>query len=98
MLISWGSWTYKRQFSILQTRTEIIDSLQSAQTTNQEKLEDMQRVNDSITDRLREAERQTHDLQKEMERTQGKYYRAIHEMNPLYNSYGHDNSAESQRY
>ena len=119
-LISWGSWRYKQQLSIIQTRTELIDSLQSAQATNQERIEDLRRENDStiqeiyrkndsfmqtlnrendsLTNRLRDAERKTHDLQNEMERTRGEYYRAIHEVNPMYNTYGRDNSAASQTY
>ena len=82
----------------MQARTEIIDSLQSVQASNQEKLEDMRRVNDSITDRLREAERQTYYLQKEMEQTKEQYYRTIYKTNPMYNSYGRDNSAAAQTY
>ena len=34
----------------------------------------------------------------EIERARGEYYRAIHEVNPMYNSYGRDNSAASQTY
>ena len=117
ILIGWGSWRYKKQIAIIQSRTEIVDSLQVSNHVAVDKIrkendstinalnkknaafiQQISRENDSLTNRLREAERKTRDLQNEMERTRGEYYRAIHEMNPMYNSYGRDNSAASQTY
>lgn len=119
-LIGWGGWKYKQQLSLVQARTELVDSLQQAQATdravveqirkdndsiidalsqeNAQFIQSLRRENDSLTNRLRETERKARQMQNEMERARGEYYRAIHEVNPMYNSYGRDNSAASQTY
>lgn len=98
VLLGWVGSRYKQQLSVIQTRTGIVDSLQSVQAVNQAAVEQIRRENDSLTIRLHNTEMETHQLKNELEHTKGEYYRAIHETNPMYNSYGRDNSAASQTY
>lgn len=45
-----------------------------------------------------ESERQIREMHRELEREHNTNMRLQHEINPMFNSYGRDNSAESQRY
>lgn len=51
-LVGWGGWRYEQQLSIVQSRTEVIDSLQLVQASNQIVLENMRKEKDSTIQSL----------------------------------------------
>ena len=72
-----------------------IEELQSNHAAN---IDAMIRKNDSLRNRLIIIETQEKQMNEDLERMRNAYIRSQHESNSFYNSYGRDNSADSQRY
>ena len=72
-----------------------MEELQSNHAAN---INAMIRENDSLRNRLIIIETQEKQMNEDLERMRNAYIRSQQESNSFYNSYGRDNSADSQRY
>ena len=97
---------YKSQnYDVLWQQTQI-EALQHENASLGEKFDSIDTEYNSYKERARaeqqqqaqESAKRIRDLHQELERERNTNTRLQHEINPLYNSYGRDNSPESQRY
>lgn len=100
------STAYKSQITDISGQQTQIEALQQENSLLGEKLDSIdaeynayrERSRTELLQQAQESEKRIGDLRQELEREHNMNIRLLHEINPMYNSYGRDNGPESQRY